>query len=121
MPRRRKPYYWSADAGDAALQHALTNVARGAGGEWLDAMYVVVVSVARTLFVFTSDDVWWLAERLNLEIPPDRRALGPVMQRCAYEDLIQRDWTTEKTIRANNHRRDLNAWQSLICRSVTAA
>lgn len=120
MPRKPRKYQWDAQASDAALQHALQNVSRGAGDEWLEDMYVIVVTVARTCYVLTSDDVWWMAEQVGLAIPNDRRALGPVMQRCAHENLIRRDWTTEKTMRVSNHRRDLNAWQSLICRRAVA-
>ena len=77
--------------------------------EWKQLARVIIAELAATGETFVSDDVW---KRLpeGLDLPHDRRALGPVMRSAATSGLIKRcGW--QLTEQVKSHRQPITQWK----------
>jgi hypothetical protein len=67
----------------------MSSVERNAAETWKAAMWDVVVRLAASGEDFTTDDVWFAAERLDIPPVHDGRALGPLMMRASRQNVVE--------------------------------
>lgn len=98
------------ELGDRLRDDAIQRVERAADPAVKDEAERAVRAVAAEKHELTSDDVW---ERMRLR-PEEPRMLGPVMKNAERRGLIQYTDRTQLSSLAQNHRRPVRVWRSLI-------
>lgn len=96
-----------------AGDEAVARVERHATGEWKVAARAAVLAVAAHRDAFTTDDVWALLERANMQ-PREPRALGPIMRRAVREGVCVATDIYRESTRVACHGRPLRVWRSLM-------
>ena len=84
MPERRSTASRSLELAHAERDLAMTRVESAAPVEWRITAWAWLLDYLATHAEFFPDDVW----EAGLEVPPERRAFGPLVQRAAREGLI---------------------------------
>jgi len=100
---------------EVAKADGMAASARGANPEWLEEAFGVVIQVAERRQYFTTDAVMAVVNQQCKHTTHDLRAMGPVMQRAAREELVKK----ANLLPINSVRRSLHAcpktvWESLI-------
>jgi hypothetical protein len=111
-PVHQPPKFDSRAAADAR-NASMEEVEDHAKEEWKEAAHGCVLSCAKTMRLFTADDVQLLLSKLPVKTH-DNRALGPIL-REAQKSLMIRD--TEQFTRSTQvkcHRMPRRIWESLI-------
>ena len=93
----------------AAREDAIARADSNADGDWKEAAYRAVLSVAERLPTFTADDVWDVLERSS-ESTHEPSALGPIFLRAAKGGLIVKTGELRPTRDRRRHR-DLTVWR----------
>jgi hypothetical protein len=91
---------------------AIDQVERNADDEWREAAAEIIMRLAQTRSVFTTDDVW---EQLVLAgyTTHEPRAMGAVMRASARMGVICKTDRVVNSRRAQCHARPVAVWQSL--------
>lgn len=93
----------------AARDSALAHVEEAADELWKERAYTAVLSTARRLPEFISDDVW---DTGGLDSTREDRALGPILQRAAREGVAVKTDRVRPSVRS--HMSGKPVWRSLI-------
>lgn len=102
------------DAGQMALDDALDRVERNADDEWLAAADYAVAKVALRKRTFNADDVWEVLEGMGFGDPPEKRALGAVMNRAEKDGIAIRTDNFVRSRRPSRHKGPVQVWESRI-------
>lgn len=81
--------------------------------QWLDEAYGAVRWLAVHRSQFTVNDVWQRLDAMGCD-QPNRRKLGPVMQRAERRGLIKRTNQYRNSRIKRQHGRPIPVWRSLI-------
>jgi hypothetical protein len=103
------------------LEDAMLAVKAAAPQKWKEAIHDLIYELARGGLEFTADDVWNRAQFKNMEMPPEPRALGAMMQDFRNRGLIKPLEKWQQSTRKVCHKRPLRVWVGNICaKPVTA-
>lgn len=99
----------------AARDEAMRRVEDNADVDWAAYMERCIARIAKTMPLFTSDDVFELAaSNNNAPTTHEPRALGPLMVRAAKSGLCAATETFRQSVRRSRHAAPLRVWRSLI-------
>ncbi len=90
---------------------AIENVARGADSDWMRAAINVIINLAFSPGIFTTDDVW--ARLTHLDPPREPRAMGAAITAVRKMGCIKSTDRMIKSVRVACHRRPLTVWKGL--------
>lgn len=116
-----QPTLFDAQAAESALNEAVERVERNADSGWFNAALRAVRLIAIHRSEFTTDSVWAVLARWQIEGPHEERAMGAVMRRAKSLRWCEPTNQTSRSVRPACHRRDLRIWQSLIVDSLSVA
>lgn len=101
--------------GEALKRAGMEQVDDNADPDWKEAMFAIVVEVAKRKIWFTTDDVFALAEERGIPTTHDRRAMGPVMMRVAKHRIAKKSRRPfRNSKRPDLHCTPLQVWASLL-------
>jgi alkylhydroperoxidase family enzyme len=106
----RQLLVFDPDAGRAAREAAMAQVAAHASSAFRQAALQVIWQVVHTHATFTADDIW----RTLTTPTQDNRALGPALRVAQLRGWCAPTARTRKTDRVTNHRRPLTVWESAL-------
>lgn len=98
-------------AAEAGRDQGMANVQVSAG-DWSIRAAHALKQCAKQHAEFIVDDVWRYMD--PLDIPPDGRAMGPVLHAAARHNLIWNSHRIQLSARRSAHRNPRPVWQSLI-------
>lgn len=104
---------FDAQKAEVVKNAAIQQVDANADPAIREAVLEIVRELAYKMPEFTTDDVEYQMQKLNIRFR-EPRALGPAMLKVAREDLIQFTDRTTYSVRVSNHRRPLRVWKSLV-------
>lgn len=116
---------WDDDeraAGDAARDEGISNAARGTPPGWRMMADAAVLYVAKRRPEFTTDAVWYVLDSWDVPVPPEPRAMGPVMQAAeaaGWCEVIT--GKVHRTIRRSRHRAPIWVYRSNVYQPPKAA
>jgi hypothetical protein len=96
----------------AARDDGMTRVADNAPAEWMAGAFDFIRGYLETHDEMFVDDLW----TAGLTTPPNRKAIGPVIQRAARERLMVRSGNFRRSVSSNLS--DKPIWTSLIYRGT---
>ena len=114
MKRDKHPDLFNLGASRAERDASMDAIEGSTSKAWRDAMMGLITDVAKIRKLFTSDHVFYLADKRDMPFIHDRRAFRPIIK-AAQRDGICRP--TDHFIpcrRTSRHAAPLRVWQSLI-------
>lgn len=109
-----QPALFDAQAAEIALNDAVERVEAHASAEWMAACMDAIRLVAEHRQELTTDSVWAVLSRWQIEEPHESRAMGAAMRKARTSGWITPTHQTSRSVRPACHRRDLRVWSSLI-------
>ena len=96
-----------------AKSQSMEQVERNADDAWKADAKGTVRFLAQTRETFTTDDVWFVLDKLPSRTH-ERRAMGAIMRWAATAGLIHDTNAMVKSVRVDCHSRPIQVWRSLI-------
>lgn len=109
---------FDAETAEKLLVEAVERVERNASSEWLTLARDAILLIAQHRQTFTTDSVWAILARWNVEEPHESRAIGAAMRRAQSAGWCKPTEQVSHSIRPACHRRPLRVWQSLVYNSA---
>ena len=93
---------------------ALEQVDNNASTEWKQHVDLAIRELAKTVYEFTTDDVWQLLADWQIEAPHEPRALGGAMTRASKNGFIVATDRVRNSQRSICHAAPKRVWKSLL-------
>jgi len=88
--------------------------ATSAAMAWMAAALPVLHGVAMSVHEFTTDRLEYDLMKSGVGLPPEKRAIGPLMLSGATNGWIQKTERVFESVMPSNHRRPKTVWRSMI-------
>lgn len=103
--------------GQLKMEKAIAQVDRHANERWKEAALASVQAVCETKHLLTTDDIWWVLDRLRLQHSlgtHEPRAMGSIVRQAARKGWMVPTSEYIPSERPESHRRPIRIWASRI-------